>query len=415
MKRRRRIRFNLLYLILSLLLAVFLWFYVMGIQDPTISETFYGVSVTLVGEEALYERNGFTVMNSIENSTVNVRLSGKRSVILKVNPEDIYVEADLSRITRAGSNSLNCSVTPPDSTLTVENQSNIRVQVDVDALVNKSIPVKLAYDIALADDEILGTTAVSPETIAVRGAESELAGIAYALVTPESPISASYYEDLPFTLVDNALQPVETSYTTLLTDRVKVSVPVLQKKILPLEVHIAEGGGLTGDNVKVELSPQQITIAGEKSAVEGMQSLVLKDVDLATLSKSASFTEDINLDNGLLNVSGVNSVTVKISLLNVSEKTMIVPASQISIINAPPGFDVTVQESDIQLVIWGGNSVISVVKNTNVRFVVDLTGVSDSGKYNLDMQVSFRDLNAPPRVVGSYNVTVILEPEAEEE
>ena len=40
---RRKIRFNLLYLILSFILAIFLWFYVMGIQDPTISETFYGV------------------------------------------------------------------------------------------------------------------------------------------------------------------------------------------------------------------------------------------------------------------------------------------------------------------------------------------------------------------------------------
>ena len=128
------------------------------------------------------------------------------------------------------------------------------------------------------------------------------------------------------------------------------------------------------------------------------------------MTKSSSSTEDIILDEGLVNISGVNTATVKISLLNVSEKTMIVPASQISIINAPQGFDVTVQESDLQLVIWGGNSLISVVKNTNVNFIVDLTGVSDSGEYSLDVQVSFRDLTAPPRVVGSYKVTVLVEP-----
>ena len=178
---KRRVRFNLLYLILSLVLAVFLWFYVMGIQDPTISETFYGVGVTVVGEDELYENNGFTVMNNVESNTVNVRLSGKRSVILKVNPEDIYVEADLSRITKAGTNSLNCTVVPPDSTLTVENQSNLRVQVDVDALITISVPVKLDYDISLTEDEIVGTTSVSPETITLRGAESELSNVAYAM------------------------------------------------------------------------------------------------------------------------------------------------------------------------------------------------------------------------------------------
>ena len=112
-----------------------------------------------------------------------------------------------------------------------------------------------------------------------------------------------------------------------------------------------------------------------------------------------------------MNISGVNTATVKITLLNVSEKTMIVPATQISIINAPQGFDVTVLESDLQLVIWGGNSLVSVVKNTNVNFIVGLTGVSDSGEYSLNVQVSFRDLTATPRVVGSYKVTVIVEPE----
>ena len=407
---RRKIRFNLWYLILSFVLAIFLWFYVMGIQDPTISETFYGVSVNVVGEDTLYQNNGFTVMNKIEDSTVNVRLSGKRSVILKVNPGDIYVEADLSRIAKAGTTSLNCTVVPPDSTLTVENLSDVRVQVNVDALVTVQIPVKLDFEYDLTEDEMVGTYSVSPETITVRGAESELTGISYALVSPENTVTASYYDELPFTFVDSTLEPVDTAYTTAFSDRVKVSILVLEKKTLPLEVHIAEGGGLLRENVDVEISPNRITIAGEKSVVEGMNALVLKDVDLSAVTKSSSSIEDIVLDDGLVNISGVNTATVKISLRNVSEKTMIVPASQISIINAPQGFDVTVMESDLQLVIWGGNSLISVVKNTNVNFIVDLTGVSDSGEYSLNVQVSFRDLAASPRVVGSYKVTVVLKP-----
>ena len=412
---RRKTRFNILYLILSFVLAIFLWFYVMGIQDPTISETFYGVNVTVVGEEELYRNNGFTVMNNVEDSTVNVRLSGKRSVILKVNPDDIYVEADLSRITRAGTTSLNCSVVPPDSTLTVENLSDVRLQVNVDALITATIPVKLDYVTSLTEDEIVGTTSVSPESITVRGAESELSGISYALVSPENTVTASYYDELPFTFVDSSMNPVETAYTSTVSTRVKVSIPVLEKKTLPLEVHIAEGGGLLRDNVNVEISPNRITIAGEKSVVEGMNALVLKDVDLSAVTKSSSSTEEIVLDEGLVNISGVNTATVKITLQNASEKTMIVPASQISIINAPQGFDVTVKESDIQLVIWGGNSVISVVKNTNVVFIVDLTGVSDSGEYSLNVQVSFRDLATSPRVVGTYKVTVLLEPTPTEE
>lgn len=404
----RRMRFNPLYLILSFVLAIFLWFYVMGIQDPIISDTFYGVNVNLIGEDALYANNGFTVLN-IESQTVNVRLSGKRSDILKVKPEDIYVEADLSKINSAGQNSVQCSVTPPDSSLTVENQSNVRILVNVDQLITKKIPVKLDYQTDIGEDAFVGTTAISPEFVTVTGSESELSGVAYAYVTTgDTPLTDSFYGDLPYTFVDASGNALSTQFATTVTDRIKVSVQILTKKTVPLAVHIVSGGGLTEENVTVDISPNQITIAGEKSAIDTINSLIIQDIDLTTISKSVSISEDIVLDEGIVNISNINAATIKITLKNASEKTMIIPASQISIINAPENFVVSLQETDIQLRIWGGNAAISVVKNENVVLVVDLNGMTDYGEYSVDLQISFKDLATTPRVVGTNKVTVLL-------
>ncbi len=410
----RRMRSKLAYLILSFVLAVFLWFYVMGVQDPTISETFSGVNVNLVGEDILYDNNGFTLLD-IEDQTVTVRLSGKRSDIIKVKSKDIYVEADLSRINTAGQNSVQCSVTPPDSSLTVENQSSVRILVNVDQLVTKKVPVKLDYKTDLGEDEIVGTTTISPEYVNVTGSESELSAVAYAFVTTgDEPLTDSYYGELPYSFIDASGSVLSTQFATTVTDRIKVSVPILLKKTVPLAVHIASGGGLTEDNVVVDISPNQITIAGEKSAVDTINSLVIQDIDLSAITKSVTSNEDIVLDEGIINISNITTATVKITLKNASEKTMIMPASQISIINAPENFAVSMQETDIQLRIWGGNAAISVVKNENVVMVVDLNGMTDSGEYSIDLQISFKNLDTTPRVVGSYKVTVLLSPASAE-
>lgn len=410
----RRMRSKLAYLILSFVLAVFLWFYVMGVQDPTISETFSGVNVNLVGEDVLYDNNGFTLLD-IEDETVSVRLSGKRSDIIKVKSKDIYVEADLSRINTAGQNSVQCSVTPPDSSLTVENQSSVRILVNVDQLVTKKVPVKLDYKTDLGENEIVGTTTISPEYVNVTGSESELSAVAYAFVTTgDEPLTDSYYGELPYSFIDASGSVLSTQFATTVTDRIKVSVPILLKKTVPLAVHIASGGGLTEDNIVVDISPNQITIAGEKSAVDTINSLVIQDIDLSSISKSVTNSEDIVLDEGIINISNITTATVKITLKNASEKTMIMPVSQISIINAPENFAVSMQETDIQLRIWGGNAAISVVKNENVVMVVDLNGMTDSGEYSIDLQISFKNLDTTPRVVGSYKVTVLLSPASAE-
>ncbi|MBR5868965.1 MAG: hypothetical protein IKZ21_05915, partial [Clostridia bacterium] len=72
----KRARFNIVTFIFALFVAVFLWVYVMGIQDPVISDTFYNVKVNFVGEDILRDNKRLTVMERM-NQSVNVRLSGK--------------------------------------------------------------------------------------------------------------------------------------------------------------------------------------------------------------------------------------------------------------------------------------------------------------------------------------------------
>ncbi|MBR5868724.1 MAG: hypothetical protein IKZ21_04705, partial [Clostridia bacterium] len=387
---------------------------VMGIQDPVISDTFYNVKVNFVGEDTLRDNKRLTVMERV-NQSVNVRLSGKRSDIMKVIPENIYVEADLSKISSAGPNAVQCTVTPPDSALTVENLSSVRASVVVDFRDTKAIPVRLVYSTDLNENEIVGEKTLSPDVITITGAQSELDTIEFAYVKVEEPVSDSYYEELPYVLTDSSGNLVETEYVVSSTDKVNVSIPVLLQKTIPLNVHILEGGGMTGDNVEVDINPNQVTVAGERSVVEGMTELVIGEINLGAVESSSTATQTIDLGEGLTNISQVTSATVKYTLVNVSEKTMIIPTSSISVINAPEGFTVNLAESDIQIKLAGGNAVLSGVKEENVAMVVDLKGITAVGEYSVDVEVTFEDLTVTPELESNYKVTVKLGKEKESE
>ena len=147
--------------------------------------------------------------------------------------------------------------------------------------------------------------------------------------------------------------------------------------------------------------------------MEGMTELVIGVVDLANLESSTTSTEMITLGEGLTNMSQVTSATVKYTLVNVSEKTMIMPTSNISVINAPEGLLVNVTESEIQVKLKGGNAVLSGVKEENIDMVVDLKGITSVGKYSVEVEIAFKDLAVAPELVSSYKVTMELAKEKE--
>lgn len=87
-------------LLLSLLCAVSLWLYVMSVESPVYTNTFYGVKVELRNESVL-QKNSLSVFSG-QNSSVNVTVTGKRSLINSLRSEDLTAYVDVGNITDAG-------------------------------------------------------------------------------------------------------------------------------------------------------------------------------------------------------------------------------------------------------------------------------------------------------------------------
>ena len=88
-------------LLLSICCAFCLWLYVITVVSPGSTDTYYNIPIVWEGESTL-NANGLMV-TAVSSNTVNLKLSGNRSDLSRVNSSNITIKADLSGIQEPGS------------------------------------------------------------------------------------------------------------------------------------------------------------------------------------------------------------------------------------------------------------------------------------------------------------------------
>ena len=154
-------------LILALILAIALWAYVVGEKNPDVSKEYKSIPITITNSDILEDED--MAVASVSTSKLNVKLSGNRSVISKVNAEDIDATVDVSKAS-LGENNLKIHLKVPGNTYVVQ-QSITEVTVRVEQRVrdNKSVEVKYRGKTEEGvEPSLLG---VDPEEVEVAGVE----------------------------------------------------------------------------------------------------------------------------------------------------------------------------------------------------------------------------------------------------
>ena len=91
--------------VLSLIIAIFLWSYVMRVDNPDKTEEYRNVTVQLEGLSQLTD-NGLVLLSG-SSETISIKVSGKRDSILNMRKEYITATARVSSITEPGEDTLN--------------------------------------------------------------------------------------------------------------------------------------------------------------------------------------------------------------------------------------------------------------------------------------------------------------------
>ena len=87
-------KYDLLTLIISFVLAVGLWCYVMNQENPTRTLEYRNINVQLQGADDLYNTYNLSVIEGAE-STIDVRVSAQNSRLANLTASQIKVVANL--------------------------------------------------------------------------------------------------------------------------------------------------------------------------------------------------------------------------------------------------------------------------------------------------------------------------------
>ncbi len=399
------------FIVVSILVSIFLWLYVVNVENNEIDVTVPDIPVTFIGaDDILADRQLLVKDQGTQNVSLTIRC--KRSQATKMKRDNFEVTVDLTDIRSTGTHDRIYDVKLPEDvsekdTLII-GKSPEYVTVDIVKLSSKPVPVYGLLNGGAAEGYMVKQLEFSPATVMVSGPEEVIARIDRANVVIEREnLNKTITEQRSFQLVDRDNQPVESAEIDTDVDMIDVTVPIVMYKDVPLSIDIIEGGGAKESNAIVEIEPAKITLAGDAELLEGLNKITLGAIDLADFESTYTGTYQIKINNDLENISKTNEATVTVNLRGLTVKH--VQAKNITCINVTEGYSAEVKTLFLDVKVRGPEGVVKLVDTYSISVYADL---ADLGTYTGNKQVPAKvyvDGYDDVGVIGSYDVVISVE------
>lgn len=397
--------------LLALVISLGLWLYVVTYINTTHEQTLYNVPVGLEGKSILTADRGLMLLSE-DDYRVNITVSGSRQEVSKINAGNIQVVADLSKIEEPGEHNLNYDVIYPGDVPT----GTVNAKRDPDWITvvvarkkTKEIPITVTYEGDVPADYIKDTAALELDHtyVEITGPEDVVDQIDHAAISIDcNGRTESIYESFRYVLLNQSGEPVDAGWITTNVSEVKVYLPVVMVKKIPLTVTLVDGGGATEATTKLTIDPAHISISGSESALAAIEELNLGIIDLAQLTKDQELTFDITLPGGVTNVSNLPTATVSIAFPKLATREFTI--TEFEPVNLAAGMKWESLTKQLTITVRGLKAEVQRLNAADIIARVDLAGVENTSAVEPDIILpkSYESLG----VLGSYSVSVQVTP-----
>ena len=383
---------KVLYIALSLLIAIVFWLYVDDVQGSKISETYYRIPIEFIGAEDTLPNRGLMLTEG-EDITIDLKLSGPRILISGLDKSDIRIQVDLTNISAVGTYTLNYEILFPDnvdrSRISREYASRSMVTVKIEELYTKTVPVEVSVSGEVADGYIYMAErlVLDPANLVVSGREKDVEKVATARIKLDlTGATSSISRKFDYELLDAEGNVIEAEGIRLSDNQIQVDAPVYLVKTLNLTVKFKESPGSNLEDVDWKLEQNTVEVAGEAASLENKEDILLGEIDLSSLLSDTEMVLDISLPAGTVNLSGYTTTTLTITFSdNLATKALSV--SNISAVGLSEGQSFDRLTSSVEVMLRGPADEVEQVTAEDVRVVVDLEEYTSNGTYSVPAMV----------------------------
>jgi len=398
---------NLVYKLLSILIALGLWSYVLY-ANPSITreKVLSGVDVTISGQSVLSSRYfalATDVASALSSARVTVRVS--QSAYSLVSTDNVHVEMDLSTIRKTGRQFVRLRGTSTYGMVTQVWPESI--EVDVEKQDQRYVPVNPRFIGDQADGYWYNFGRVNPSQITVTGPTSLVQKVSSAQVDVDvtGRTAGSRVEQLPLRLVDAHMDPVEADYAlSSSTSSVMVTVdiyPTKQIQVTASPDESVQGNVRRGYMLEsIEVNPSTVMVAADQSLLDTLEHLTIEPIDVSGADRS--FTQVVNLSmlKDIKNLSS-NQVTATVNIVE-QELTKRYTNLEASLSGLGDGLHAAWSSPKLEVKLSGAYSQVQSLSRNDLVIWLDVTGFGP-GSYEVPVQV---------RVDNFPDLTITAEPAA---
>ena len=196
-----------LYIAMCILAAIVVWVFVDnygpdGAGPVVYTKWFRDVPITYNYETVLTER-GLMLLDEGTDTTVDLKLEGTHWDLAMLDSEDIRVYADLSDVSRTGTQTLTSrmgfTMSYFTGKITLDRLDPSSLTINVAELYHKTVDVRCEITGNVAEGYSAGELQISPETLEVRGDKADVDAVSYVKVTldPGENATSTVERELP--------------------------------------------------------------------------------------------------------------------------------------------------------------------------------------------------------------------------
>ncbi len=382
--------------ILAVIVAFIVWLAVVNINDPEKIVTVYNIPIEVTDTEVLTEQN--MVYSAKAVYTVNITVSGKRSVVTNLTADDFKATASLKDLSKV--NSIPVNVEAKNITVsrdvTIVKQSVHTIEVGVEQITENDFEIEPEFHGSLAEGYVLGEYSLYTNKVTIDAPTSVLDRIdkVAAICDIENLNEDVEGKKCKIVLYDEAGKKIslKKNNITLSISKVRINVSILKEVVLNiLPVTVDNIGTPAKDCEVTEVTMQQknITVIGDAEILDGLTDLdISEQIDISKDESDVTKTVDVSkmLPQEVTITSGsIISIDVKID--KYVSKSITIEKSDVAVNNVDDSVEATVLSKNISIEFYGKERDLNNLKSEDISVSVDLSGVVAEGTQDMKATV----------------------------
>lgn len=355
--------------LLSLVIAIFLWSYIIATTNPTVNVRMNDIPIIFENVDNLTDNE--LILSSDVTKSVNLTVSGQRSDIIDITSQHIRVSADFIGLDE-GIHTVNLKYSLPSGIRIVDAPSSINANIE--KILSREMAVEVNSIGKLQDNYVTTSSQILPEKISIRGARSNLDRVDKLVVDLDL---SSLTKDITVNKEIKAIDEEGNTVSGITYGQQFVNLSMFVELQKEVEIIPITTGELNSEYRvdSIMMNKSQALVQGPEDVINNLESIHTQEINISDYTESTQIPVDLNLTSDVSLVNEDTSYMIDLTIEQKIDKTIEYPVESIEIKNNKNNYDYTFNNTTIPIILHGFSEELDLINQENIKLSLDFSDV----------------------------------------